>query len=578
MVGPNCLGVLSAEDDRLMNATFAPTMPLPGSVAIASQSGALGIAILDLAREANLGVSAFVSMGNKADVSSNDLLEYWEEDGQTSVVVLYLESFGNPRRFARVARRVGRSKPIVAVKGGRGEAGQRAAQSHTAALAGSYVAIEALFRQAGVTHCESLEESFDAAMLFARQPLPAGKRVGIVSNAGGLGILCADACEANGLEVLQLAAETVERLRGMLSPALHPGNPLDVGASSSAEAYRRALELVRDDPHVDAVIALFVPLATNSLEDAAAALLAAGDPQGRKPILASFAGRHWPEDLPQPPDGVPVYRFPEAAARALGHAASRAEWLRRPAGDVPAFEDVDTETARRVVETALQREQSVWMQPEEVDALLGAYRLRRPRSAFAHSPEAAADAFRAIGGPVALKLISRTVLHKTDVGGVHLDIQSAEAAAKAYEAIDLALQEHGFADAFEGVLVQEMVSGGIECLIGVVNDPLFGPLIAFGLGGTTAEVIGDVAFRLHPLTDADADELITSVKAARLLAGYRGAPAADLPALRELMLRVSKLVEDIPELAELDLNPVIALPSGEGALALDARIRLERPA
>ena len=578
LVGPNCLGILSAGKDMLMNATFAPSMPSAGSVAIASQSGALGIAILDQAREARLGVSAFVSMGNKADLSSNDLLEYWEEDAQTEVVVLYLESFGNPRRFARVARRVGRLKPIVAVKGGRGEAGQRAAQSHTAALAGSNIAVDALFHQAGVTHCETLEESFDVALLFARQPLPAGKRVGIVSNAGGLGILCADACEANGLELPVLSQDTQSQLRALLSPTLHPANPLDVGASSSAETYRQSLNLMLDDPAIDAVIALFVPLATNSLDDAAAALLGICDSQATKPILASFAGRDWPIDLPEPAECVPVYRFPEAAARALGHAASRAAWLRRPAGELPAFSDIDLPATQAIVQRALEREQSPWLTPDEVNAILGAYRLPRPRSMVVHSAKEAADAAQQLGTPVVLKLISKTVLHKTDVGGVHLDVRSPEQAAQAYRAIEQSLHAHGLGDAFDGALVQEMVTGGVECLIGLVNDPLFGPLLAFGLGGTVAEVMGDVAFRLHPLTDVDADELLGSVKAARLLAGYRGAPPADMSALRDLLLRVSQLVEDVPEVAELDLNPVIALPAGQGVLALDARIRLERPA
>ncbi len=578
LVGPNCLGILSAGEDFVMNATFAPTLPPPGSVAIASQSGALGIAILDQALKTGMGVSAFVSMGNKADLSSNDLLEYWEEDPQTEVVVLYLESFGNPKRFARVARRVVRRKPIVAVKGGSGEAGRRAAQSHTAALAGSTIAVEALFRQAGVTHCHTLEESFDVALLFERQPLPAGNRVGIVSNAGGLAILCADACEANGLKLPALSEDTLSRLRNLLSPSMHPANPLDIGASTSAETYRESLRLMLADPAVDAVIALFIPLATNSLDDAAQALVLAGDPQATKPILACFAGHDWPVEMPAPADCVPVFRFPEAAAQALGHASRRAEWLRRPAGDLLDFADVDTQTAQAIVQTALAREASPWLEPDEVRRLLGAYRLPMPRSIVAHSPEEAAAAGRQIAAPVALKLVSKTVLHKSDVGGVKLGVLTPDDAAQAYRDMQQALHAQGLGDAFEGVLVQEMIGGGVECLVGVVTDPLFGPLIAFGLGGTVAEVMGDVAFRLHPLTDVDADELMGSVKAARLLAGYRGSPPADLPALRELLLRVSHMVEDVPEIAELDLNPVIAMPSGQGVFALDARIRLERPA
>lgn len=576
LIGPNCMGILVNGADGALNATFAPSLPPPGNVAVASQSGALGIAILQHARQMGLGISSFVSMGNKADLSSNDLLECWEDDPATQVILLYLESFGNPRRFARVARRVGTRKPIVAVKGGRAAAGQRAAASHTAALAGSDVAVEALFRQAGVTRCDTLEELFDVAALFANQPLPAGNRVGIITNAGGLGILCADACEANGLELPVLSEETQAKLRALLPAEASVANPVDMLASGSPESYGQALKVVLEDPSIDAAIVLFIPPLVTNAEDVAAALVAACDPPPSKPVVTCFVGTQGTPDVLRGATTIPSYTFPESAARALGHAARRAAWLRRPIGEAPSFDDVDPKAARAVVEGALAREERPWLRSEEMAAVLRAYGIALPESVVVHSPEEAAAAARRLGEPVAVKLVSSTVLHKSDVGGVHLGIRSPEAAADAYRSIASSLAEHGLADAMEGALIQPMIADGVECLVGVVSDPTFGPLIAFGLGGVTAEVIGDVAFRLQPLTDVDAEALIDGVKAGKLLRGFRGSPPADVAALRTLLLRISRLVEDVPEVAELDLNPVMARAAGRGVVVLDARLRLSR--
>ncbi len=576
LIGPNCMGILVNGPNGALNATFAPTLPPPGNVAVASQSGALGIAILQHARQMGLGISSFVSMGNKADLSSNDLLERWEDDPATEVILLYLESFGNPRRFARVARRVGMRKPIVAVKGGRAAAGQRAAASHTAALAGSDVAVEALFRQAGVTRCDTLEELFEVAALFANQPLPAGNRVGIITNAGGLGILCADACEANGLELPLLSEATQAKLRALLPAEASVANPVDMLASGSPESYGQALKIVLEDPSIDAAIVLFIPPLVTNAEDVAAALVAACDPPPPKPVVTCFVGTRGTPDVLRGATTIPSYTFPESAARALGHAARRAAWLRRPIGEAPSFADVDPRAARAVVEGALAREDRPWLRSDEVAAVLRAYGIAMPESVVVHSPEEAAAVARRLGVPVAVKLVSSTVLHKSDVGGVLLGIRTPEAAADAYRAIAAGLAERGLASAMEGALIQPMITDGVECLVGVVSDPIFGPLIAFGLGGVTAEVIGDVAFRLQPLTDVDADALIDSVKAAKLLRGFRGSPPADVPALRSLLLRISQLVEDVPEVAELDLNPVMVRAAGQGAVVLDARLRLAR--
>lgn len=577
LVGPNCMGVLSYSGGDAMNATFAPTLPPPGSVAIASQSGALGIAILEQARQLGLGISSFVSVGNKADLSSNDLLECWEEDEATKVIVLYLESFGNPRRFGRIARRVGARKAIVAVKGGRSQSGRRAAASHTAALAGADVAVDALFRQAGVTRCDTLEELFEVSTLLANQPLPSGNRVGVLTNAGGLGILCADACEANGLQLPSLTDETRAALMTLLPAEASVSNPVDMLAAGSAESYGEALRLLLADPSVDSVIILFIPPLVTKAADVAAALTAACDPAPSKPVLACFVGTQGTPPALRGATVIPSYTFPESAARALGHAVARAIWLRRLAGTIPALSSINAGDARAVLVGALAREERPWLTPHEVMTVLRSYGIATPEGTIARSPEEAANACGRIGAPVAVKLVSHTILHKSDVGGVHLNVASSAEAADAYRAIGASLEAHGYKDAMDGVLVQPMVRDGVECLIGLVTDPMFGPLIAFGSGGMMAEVLGDVAFRLSPLTDVDAEELIAGTKVAKLLDGYRGSPAADIPALRDLLLRVSSMVEDCPEIAEMDLNPVLVRQAGQGAVVLDARMRLSEP-
>jgi acetyl coenzyme A synthetase (ADP forming)-like protein len=576
LVGPNCMGVLARLGEGAMNATFAPSLPPAGPVAIASQSGALGIAILEQARSLGLGIASFVSVGNKADLSSNDLLEYWEEDPAIRLIVLYLESFGNPRRFARIARRVGAHKPIVAVKGGRGAAGRRAASSHTAALAGSDVAVDALFRQAGVIRCDTLQELFEVSTLLVHQPLPEGNRVAVLTNAGGLGILCADACEASGLVLPALAAETTQALRALLPPEAAVANPVDMLASGPPAGYGAALRLLLADPNVDSVIVLFIPPLVTNAEEVAAALSAACDPAPSKPVLACFVGVQGLPNVLQGATTIPSYTFPESAARALGHAAARAAWLRRPRGEFPLFPAGRPADARTIVEAALTAAERPWLEGHAVRAVLHAYGIAMPEERLVHSPAAAAAACEALGAPVAVKLMSRRVLHKSDVGGVRLNLDSPAAAAAAYQAIETSLAEHGLLDAMDGALVQPMVTDGVECLVGVVTDPIFGPLIAFGMGGVTAELLGDVAFRLHPLSDVDADELIAGVKVSTLLHGYRGAPAADLPAARDLLLRVSRMIDDLPEILELDFNPVLIRRAGGGALVLDGRIRVGR--
>ncbi len=550
LIGPNCLGIASSAVG--LNATFAPYAFPAGNIGFSSQSGALGLALLEQARARGLGFSAFVSVGNKADVSSNDLLEHWEDDPATALVLLYVESFGNPRRFGRIARRVARRKPILALKSGVTRAGSRAASSHTAALAGSEAAVAALFRQAGVIRCGTLEELVDVAALLSRLPLPRGPRVAVLTNAGGLGILCADACEAAGLELPELSAETRAGLAEVLPPESSSANPVDMLGSATAELYERALPLVLADPAVDAVVAIFVPAARVLTEDVAAALAAAaaGSEAPVLPVLMAAGG-------------VPgSFAYPESAARALGRAVERAAWLRRPAGTEIAVADVDRQRGAEVVAAALARADDVWLAAEEVRALLGAYGVRLVDERTAADPAEAARAAGELGFPVVVKTAAPGA-HKTETGGVALNLQSAAEASEAAERIG------------GPVIVQPMVEGGVELLAGLVEDPVFGPLIAFGPGGTLAELVGEAQFCPAPLTDVDAAELVHGGKAGRLVAGFRGRPAADAAALVDLLGRLSRLGEDLPDLTELDLNPVLGLSAGY--VAVDARIRVRRP-
>ena len=560
LVGPNCLGI--AVPPLGLNATFAPRALPPGRIAFSSQSGALGLALLEKAAERGLGFSAFVSIGNKADVSSNDLLEWWEEDEATDLVLLYLESFGNPRKFGRLAGRVARRKPILALKAGTTTAGARAASSHTAALAGSDAAVDALFRQAGVLRARTLEELVDVAALLSSQPLPAGRRVGVLTNAGGLGILCADACEAAGLALPELAPETRKALARVLPAEASVANPVDLLGSATAAAYGEALPPVLADPGLDAVIALFVPPVVAGAEEVAAAIRRAAERgAGDKPVLAVvISAEGTPLALGE---GSPAtaFAYPESAARALGLAVERAEWLRRPAGAVPTLEEVDAERARALVESALAASDDVWLEPAAAREILSAYGVPIvPERVTAGADEAVAAA-REVGYPVVLKTAAAGV-HKTERGGVALGLADGEAVRAAAERIGPPL------------LVQPMVTGGAELLAGVVQDPVFGPLVAFGPGGVFAELIGDAQFRIAPLTDVDAEELVLGGKAGRLVRGFRGRPAADPAALVDLLHRLSRLAHDLPEVAELDLNPVIALP--DRCVAVDARIRLRR--
>ena len=571
LIGPNCMGIINADPDVRMDATFAPGMPPTGRVGFSSQSGALGLAIIELANSLGLGISTFVSVGNKADISGNDLLRYWEADPNTDVILLYLESFGNPKKFSKIARRVGRKKPIVVVKSGRSAAGARATSSHTGALlAASDVTVNALFRQSGVIRTDTLEEMFDVAALLVNQPLPKGNRVGIITNAGGPGILCADACEARGLEVPLLAEATREKLRSFLAPGAGVGNPVDMIASAGAAQYELTIEAVAADPNIDSLIVCFTPPLVTRAEDVAHAAVAAIErAKINKPVMTVFLQADPAPEIVKSKN-IPSYKFPETAAIALARAWRYAQWRERPEPTLAKFDDLRRDEAASVVASALHRGEG-WLTPQEAATLLSCYRLPLVEQAIADTPDAAAEIAEKMNCAVALKVIATGVLHKTEAGGVRLNLRGAEEVRTAANDMMMKLALPGSSPT--GYVIQKMAEGGVEMLVGVVHDPQFGPVVACGAGGVQVELLRDVSIRLTPLSTEDANEMVRSLKTYPLLDRFRGGPAYDVPALEDALLRVSAMVEDLPQIAELDLNPFVVQETG--AIILDARIRVE---
>ncbi|MGZ4129304.1 MAG: bifunctional acetate--CoA ligase family protein/GNAT family N-acetyltransferase [Actinomycetota bacterium] len=574
MMGPNCMGIVNTAPDVNLNGTFATVYPPAGRVGFLSQSGALGLAVMQYANEINLGLSSFVSVGNKADISGNDLLAYWDKDPNTDLMLLYLESFGNPRRFARLARDIGKRKPIVVVKSGRSSAGQRAAASHTGALlAASDVTVDALFRQSGVIRTNTLGEMFDVATLLSNQPVPKGDRVAIVTNAGGLGILCADTCEANGLKVNALSEETTTKLRDFLPGQASVGNPVDMIASATAEDYGRAIRIVADDPAIDAMIVIYIPPQIQYAAEISRSIAdAIHDVGGRIPIAMTYMQ---PKSERQAGDGdgatrIPRFGFPEDAAIAMARACAYGRWREQPAGTVPVFEDIRTDEAYSVIAGALARGGG-WLHDDEVAHLLDCYGIPQAASERVTTPEEAAEAAARIGRPVAVKGLGPAIVHKTELGAVALGLASPELVRRAAEEMAERIRDAGVE--VNGFLIQEMVTGGVEMLVGVAHDRLFGPVIACSAGGTAVELVRDVSVSITPITDRDAAEMVRSLKTYPLLTGFRGAPPADVPALENVLLRVGALVEAHPAIAEMDCNPVMVLP--EGACVVDARIRVE---
>jgi acyl-CoA synthetase (NDP forming)/GNAT superfamily N-acetyltransferase len=545
LIGPNCFGV--AVPGIGLDATFAAQQPQPGSVGLVMQSGGLGVALLDQLSRLGIGISSFASVGNKLDVSSNDMLMWWEHDGITKLAVLYIESFGNPRKFARTARRVGASMPVLAVDGGPPEARR-----------------EALFEQAGIIGMRGFGDLVETTALLASQPVPAGRTIAIVSNLGSAAALAAEACTDHGLTVHRPHGLTSRRLRTLVPGTGATDGPVDTTAAISAETFRQCLELLGADDEVDAMIALVLPTAATG--DLVTAIQQA---DVSVPLAAVVLDQPDSVRLLPRADGagrIPAYGYPEAAAAAMARAARYGAWRTEPRGQVPSFLDVNTENARTLVRRFLRTTLGGdWMPPDQAAELLRCYGVPLVELAGASSEDQAVEAFRAAAGPVVLKADVPGLLHKTDAGAVELRTEDEVRAA--YRRL-----AERFGERQRQVLVQPMIADGTEVIVGVTDDHMFGPLVVFGLGGVATEVLADHAARLTPLTNIDADQLIGSIRSAPLLRGYHGQPAADLGALRDLLLRVSRLADDLPEITELDLNPVIARP--DGVFVVDARIKV----
>jgi acetyltransferase len=570
VVGPNCMGVINTDPEIRMDATFGSTLPLDGHVGFMSQSGALGNIILEYADELKIGFSKFVSMGNKADVSSNDLLMDFEDDDKTTIILMYLESFGNPRNFTKIARRVTKKKPIIAVKAGRTIAGAKAASSHTGALAGLDVAVDALFDQCGVLRASSIEEIFDLAVAFSNQPLPKGNRVAIVTNAGGPGIIATDACVSLGLEMSRFEDETYEALEKILPEEASTENPVDILGDGGPERYERSLDIVLSDKNVDSVIAIFVPPLISRTVEVAIAISEVSS-KYHKPVLGCFMGREEVlssiQELEK--NNIPAYLFPESAAKSIAGMVKYNTLINRKEGDIKSY-DVDREKARRIIE------KGGYLPPDKVGGILEAYGFTFPKSKLVKNADEAVSFAQEVGYPVVLKIVSPDVVHKVDAGGVVLDLHDEEEVRKGYSKMLIDVKKNIPDVKIDGVLLQKMITGGKETILGMMMDPSFGPLIMFGLGGIYVEVLQDVSFRIAPISDLDAHEMIKSIKSYQLLAGVRGEKSVDMEALEEYIQRISRLVEDFPEIEEMDINPFVVFEKGKSCTVLDARIRVGR--
>jgi acetyltransferase len=572
LIGPNCLGVVDTQTP--LNATFAAGAPPGGPMAFTSQSGALGTAVLDWAQAGRLGLSKFVSLGNKADVDEVDLLRAWCDDDHTRVILIYAEELSNGAEFMRVAREVSRVKPVIAIKSGVTQSGARAVSSHTGSLAGSEEAYQAAFYQAGVLRADSLESLFDMGLAFGYQPLPHGERIAIVTNAGGPGILATDALERAGLTIARFETETIRTLEKQLPDAASAANPVDVLGDATPDRYSFALKTVAADPNVDALLAVLVPQAVLDTDAVAQAIVALASDLD-KPLLACFMGeaRMAAAIARLAAHGIPNYSFPKRAAGAFRAMADYQAIRARP---LPVFEtfDRDRATAQALLDQ-VRAEGRVTIGDAEARVILKAYGLAIPQSELAETAEQAVAIARQIGYPVVLKIASPDILHKTDVGGVKVGLRDAREVSDAFELMTYRAQRYLPEARLWGCLVQQMASpGGTEVLIGMKRDPQFGPLVTFGLGGIYVEVLKDVTFRIAPFSPQEAGGMLEEIRARALLDGVRGQPPADKDALVDALLRVGQLAQDFPEIVELDINPLVVYPHGEGVIAIDMRLVL----
>jgi acetyltransferase len=572
VVGPNCFGVINTDPAVSLNATFSRSFPLGGKIAFISQSGAVGVAALEYAAAEKIGFSKFISIGNKADIDENAVLEALADDPETDVILLYLEALENPKEFVRLARRISEKKPILGVKSGRTLEGAKAAASHTGALAGSDEVYDSLFAQCGVLRVDTLEELFRLGVAFAKQPLPRGHRVAIVTNAGGPGIMATDNSVRYGLELASLDPKTKSILMADLPPTVSLNNPIDLIGDADESRYQLAMQAVLADDNVDGVIVICVPQMLTNLE-ATSKAIAQQARFSNKPVFAVYMATGNIEDsLKILEDAqIPHYRFPEDAARALSAMARYFHWQSRPRTQVRHLENIDREKVRAILAKA-KKERRKFLPEPEAHAVLEAYGFPMLRSKMVRDAAEGVAAACEIGFPVVLKIVSPDIVHKVDVGGVRLNLESETEVRDAYAELLQRVTSAKNDVEIWGVLVQEMVRGGKETILGMKRDPHFGALLMFGLGGIYVEVLKDVTFRIAPIRELGAKNMIENIKGIKLLMGYRGEPASDLDAIAESLLRLSQLVTDFPEIEEMDINPLIVLPAGSGARVVDARI------
>ncbi len=572
-VGPNCLGVVNTAPDIRMDGCFAESLPERGNIGFVSQSGALGGGILNILKDLNLGFAQFISIGNQADINAETAMEYWENEDDVEQILLYMESIQNPSNFRKLASRITKKKPVLALKAGRSAAGASAASSHTGSLAGADKAANALLKQSGVIREYSLKNLFSTAKVFATSPIPKGDRVAIITNSGGPGIMATDAVCEYGLQMAKITDATKEKLRSFLPAAASVKNPIDMIASAPIEHYKQTLETVIADENVDMIAVIYLPFLGLKDIDVAKALMEIKAKNPEKPIIGVFMTKsEFFTQLSNMDVNMPFFMYAEEAADGFNRLNQQRLWMQRPEGKIPVY-DVDKSKAERIIKGAVADGRAQLTTLESID-VLDAYGIRACKYGLATNEEEVANLGNSIGYPVVMKMTSKTTSHKTDVGGVRINIQSEEQLREEYRDLIAKLTEKGLIDGLEGVIIQEMVKGNREMVCGIATDPQYGPMMMFGLGGVFIETMKDVTFRIAPLTDVDADEMIKSVKAYELLKGARGTKPAQMEQIQETLLRLSQLVNDFKFIDELDINPLlISEKTGEG-IAVDGRIKV----
>ncbi len=572
-VGPNCLGVVNTLPEVSMDGCFAESLPERGHIGFVSQSGALGGGILNILKDLNLGFAQFISIGNQADVNAETALEYWENEDDVQQILLYMESIQNPANFRKLASRISKKKPILALKAGRSAAGASAASSHTGSLAGADKAANALLNQSGVIREYSLKNLFATAKVFANCPIPKGDRVAIITNSGGPGIMATDAVCEYGMQMAKITDATKEKLRSFLPSAASVKNPIDMIASAPIEHYKQTLETVIADDNVDMIMVIYLPFLGLKDIDVARAVMEIKAQYPHKPVIGVFMTKsEFFTKLSDMDVNMPFFMYAEEAADGFNRLNQQRLWMNRPEGKIPTY-NVDRAKAESIMKQSISEGRAQLTTRESID-VLDAYGIRVCKSGFATNIDEVVEVGNRIGYPVVMKMTSKTTSHKTDVGGVRVNIQSEEQLRNEYNDLIAKLTEKGLIDGLEGVIIQEMVKGNREMVCGIATDPQYGPMMMFGLGGVFIEVMKDVTFRIAPLSDVDASEMIKSVKAYKLLEGARGTTPAQMEQIQETLLRLSQLVSDYPFIDELDINPLlISEKTGEG-IAVDGRIKV----